>query len=148
VLGADTIVVLDKKILGKPQNAQDALGTLLELSNKEHQVLTGCTLIDPDTPDPHSFTALSRVYIGPQPLNVLQAYVESGEPLDKAGSYAIQGVGSFLVESITGSFSNVVGLPLSELTKLLQKTGVIAPLSSSHGHRTRPKTGHDVPAWS
>ena len=128
VLGADTAVILGDDILGKPCNAQDALATLQRLSGTDHEVVTGCALIDPDARETHTFTAHSTVHMGVHSLDVLQAYVASGEPLDKAGSYAIQGVGSFLVESVSGSYTNVVGLPLHALTKLLQRTGVITPV--------------------
>ncbi|MFO7718343.1 MAG: Maf family protein [Thermodesulfobacteriota bacterium] len=127
VLGADTAVTLDHDILGKPQNAQEALMTLQRLSGVEHTVITGCALVDPDTHETHTLSAESTVRIGVHPLDVLQAYVASGEPLDKAGSYAIQGVGGFLVDSVCGSYTNVVGLPLYALTQLLQRTGIITP---------------------
>lgn len=127
VLGADTAVILEQDILGKPKDAQEALRTLQRLNGVEHTVITGCALIDPDAHETHTLSAHTTVRFGVHSLDVLQAYVASGEPLDKAGSYAIQGIGGFLVDSVCGSSTNVVGLPLYALTQLLLRTGILTP---------------------
>jgi len=120
VLGADTIVVIGDEILGKPKDNNDAFDMLSKLSGKEHQVVTGLALIDTKT----NITRIAHetTYIRFRELSsdMIRDYINSGETQDKAGSYAIQGIGAVLVEEIRGCYSNVVGLPLPKLNKMLE----------------------------
>lgn len=133
VLAADTIVSLGPEIFGKPSNAEQALNMLKKLSGKTHLVTTALSLILPHGSTQaatmtHRTQRLHRsttVSFYPWPEALLQAYVATGEPMDKAGAYAIQGQGAFLVEHIEGSWSTVVGLPLTELMALLLKEKII-----------------------
>lgn len=112
VVAADTVVVVDGQILGKPKDAEDATRMLRMLSGKEHLVITGLcikgrdTIIDVET---------TRVWFTELTLREIREYVASGEPMDKAGGYAIQGLASKFVERIEGSYSNVVGLPVAKV---------------------------------
>ncbi len=126
VLGADTMVVLNGEIIGQPADPQDALRILQQLAGQQHRVITGVVLVDPEGREFESVVT-SLVAIKTQPLQKLKAYIETGEPLDKAGAYAIQGEGSFLVESWDGSFSNIVGLPLESLRELCEQAGLPLP---------------------
>ncbi|MGP0628377.1 Maf family protein [Nitrospina sp. 32_T5] len=122
VLGADTIVVLEDRLLGKPQNVKDAEAMLNELSGRAHRVITGVALIDPE--GVHSGHAeVSTVLIKKLDLETIRRYIEGGEPMDKAGAYAIQGVGAELVESWSGSWTNIVGLPVEAVSRLLKQAG-------------------------
>ena len=132
VVAADTIVVIDGDILGKPNDADESLSMLERLSGREHTVITAVGMLVPDVSSnarsdarPVEFFCSSRVRFHPWPRDILAAYAHSGEPLDKAGAYAVQGLGAFLVAEIHGSWSNVVGLPLTELTETLLRLGVI-----------------------
>ncbi|WP_342623181.1 Maf family protein [Pseudomonas alkylphenolica] len=117
VLGADTAVVLDGQILGKPVDRDDALAMLAVLSGREHQVLTAVAVADQQRC--LSVCVASQVRFRPISSEEAQAYWASGEPLDKAGAYAIQGLGAVFVQRLEGSYSAVVGLPLSETAELL-----------------------------
>ncbi|MEF9900956.1 MAG: Maf family protein [Pseudomonas sp.] len=117
VLGADTAVVLDGQILGKPVDREDALAMLAALSGREHNVLTAVALADQQRC--LSVCVASQVRFRTISRQEAEAYWASGEPLDKAGSYAIQGLGAIFVQRIEGSYSAVVGLPLSETAALL-----------------------------
>jgi septum formation protein len=130
ILAADTIVVLDEEIMGKPESENDAMLMLTRLVNNTHHVITGCALMAPDQKEPSVFHAKTRVTMGPQPLEALLAYAHCGEPMDKAGAYAIQGVGGFLVSEISGSYTNVVGLPLVEVVEVLGSWGAVVPSQS------------------
>lgn len=128
ILAADTIVVLNGRILGKPQDADHALVMLRQLAGNTHHVLTACVLHPPLATTPAAcFSVSSEVSMWDCPEDALKAYAHCGEPLDKAGAYAVQGRGAFLVRSLTGSWSNVVGLPLTEVTQALLAAGCIAP---------------------
>ena len=118
VIGADTLVVLENKTIGKPTDAEDARQILGELSGQEHKVITGVTVVHSKV---FSAASVSHVRIKTLAPNEIHSYVESGEPMDKAGAYAIQGKGFFLVESYDGPYSNIVGLPIDLLKDLLQK---------------------------
>ena len=118
VIGADTMVVLENKIIGKPADAQNARQILRQLSGQEHKVITGVTVAHSKI---FSAVSISNVRIKALTPNEINSYVESGEPLDKAGAYAIQGEGSFLIESYRGSYSNIIGLPMGLLKDLLRK---------------------------
>jgi septum formation protein len=122
VLGADTAVVCDDRILGKPADANDAMAMLRLLSGREHRVLTGIALLGKHTQTAVSDTAVSFRIIEPDEA---AAYWAGGEPRDKAGAYAIQGQGALFVERLTGSYSGVVGLPLFETAALLAQEGVL-----------------------
>lgn len=126
VLAADTIVVLDQDILGKPRDVADACAMLARLSGRIHQVVTGCCLIRPQDGE-RCFAVSSDVTMRRSTRAELAAYAATGEPLDKAGAYAIQGLGGFLVRRVEGSYTNVVGLPLSRVLEALLEWGVIVP---------------------
>ena len=113
VLAADTIVVRDDAVLGKPSDAAEAAAMLRSLSGRRHHVITGWALRGPSGGS--SGTVTTAVRFRPLPEPVIARYVATGEPLDKAGAYGIQGVGAMLVRSIEGSYTNVVGLPLVEV---------------------------------
>ena len=121
VLAADTAVILRSVIMGKPKDQDDALSMLTQLSGKTHQVYSAISLRGRE----HS-QAVSITEVTFRRLTELEMlyYWHSGEPVDKAGSYAIQGMGAMFVESIKGSFSGVVGLPLFETAELLSKQGI------------------------
>ena len=118
VIGADTMVVLENKIIGKPTDAENARQILRQLSGQEHKVITGVAVVHSKI---FSAVSISHVRIKVLTPNEINSYVESGEPMDKAGAYAIQGKGSFLIESYSGSYSNIIGLPMGLLKDLLQK---------------------------
>jgi septum formation protein len=126
VLGADTMVVLDQEIIGQPTDGEDAYHILSKLMGKQHRVITGVVLITPETQE-YETAVVSTVSIKTVSENEIRSYIATGEPLDKAGAYAIQGKGSFLVESWEGSYSNIVGLPLETLTDLFQQAGFPVP---------------------
>jgi len=126
VLGADTMVVLDQEIIGQPKDEEDACRILSKLAGKQHRVITGVTLITPDAEE-YKIAVVSTVFIKSVSEDQIRSYIETGEPLDKAGAYAIQGEGSFLVESWEGSHSNIIGLPLEALTDLFQQAGFPVP---------------------
>jgi len=117
VLGADTEVVCDGRILGKPRDAADARAMLSGLAGREHEVVTGLCLARGTRL--HSAVERTSVRFAPMNAQELSWYAATGEPLDKAGAYAVQGYGALFVEAIEGSYSNVVGLPLSYLKHLL-----------------------------
>lgn len=123
VLGADTMVVLDLEIIGQPADEEDAFRILSRLAGRKHRVVTGVVLIEPDGAE-HEAVVSSPVTIKNASAEEIRSYIATGEPMDKAGAYAIQGEGSFLVESWEGSYSNIVGLPLEALEKLLQAAGI------------------------
>lgn len=132
VVAADTIVVLHEEsgpvILGKPKSREEALAMLLHLQGRTHTVYTGCCLIwlSPDEePRVDLFHDAADVTFAQWPEDVLRAYVATGECDDKAGSYAIQGLGTFLVERITGQWSTIVGLPVQEVARRLLEGGGI-----------------------
>lgn len=122
VLGADTAVVLDGRILGKPESREHALAMLADLAGREHQVLTAVALNDGQRC--LSVCVASAVRFRPITNAEAARYWASGEPLDKAGGYAIQGLGAVFVTGLAGSYSAVVGLPLSETADLLGQFGI------------------------
>jgi septum formation protein len=130
-LGADTVVVLNKTILGKPRDHEEARSMLLCLNGKEHKVITGFCLLDPLGRLAHLDAVETLVRFKHLAKEEIEAYIATGEPLGKAGSYAIQGIGAFMVEGITGSYTNVVGLPICALVKALLAKGALKtfPLS-------------------
>ena len=124
VLGADTIVVVEGRVLGKPSGAGEAATMLRELRGRSHDVMTGVALVDAATGGEAVRTVTSRVSMRAYSDAEIDAYVATEEPLDKAGAYAIQGAGGTLVEALEGSWSNVVGLPLEATAALLRRFGV------------------------
>jgi len=121
VLAADTTVVLDDRILGKPRDRDDATATLALLSGRSHEVLTAVAVVDTARAE----TAVNRSIVRFRPLesHEIEAYWRSGEPADKAGAYAIQGIGAIFVEELRGSYSGVMGLPLFETARILSTFG-------------------------
>lgn len=126
VIGADTLVVLDEKIIGKPTDPDDAERILTRISGRPHQVITGVAVINPES---QSFTdaTASTVQIKTLTREEIRAYIKTGEPMDKAGAYAIQGQGAFMVTSWSGPFDNIVGLPVDSLRTLLREAGYRHP---------------------
>ena len=121
ILGADTIVVLNATILGKPKDKEDAFRMLKKLSGKEHEVYTGISLVDKNRGKVLSGFQLTKVKFNRLKDKEIKDYIDTGEPLDKAGAYGIQGMGNFLVEKTEGDLDNVIGLPLRKLAELLKK---------------------------
>jgi septum formation protein len=119
ILGADTIVLHKKNILGKPKDKDDAKRMLSMLSNSEHDILSGVCLID--MPSKKKLLRFCRTFIRMRPVTEreIEEYVESGESMDKAGAYAIQGEGKKFIDKIEGSYSNVVGLPLETVKEMI-----------------------------
>jgi septum formation protein len=127
VIGSDTIVAVDGEILGKPRDEADAIGMLSRLSGRTHDVFTGvCCIGMPDGPTVVDYRR-TAVRMRKLTEEQIRRYVASGEPLDKAGGYGIQGLGSVLVDSIEGCYFTVVGLPLSLLASQLEHFGVSLP---------------------
>lgn len=126
VLGADSVVAVADRILGKPADAAAAARMLRLLSGRTHQVVTGCALFAPER-EPAIFAVSTAVTMAVLPEALIAAYVATGEPMDKAGAYAIQGRAAAFVTGIAGSYTNVVGLPLAEVVGVLGSWGVIAP---------------------
>ncbi len=125
IIAADTIVCLDDFILGKPKNTEEAFEMLSRLSGQEHFVITGLSIhhFEKETAGHQAVeTVVKMKSLTPVEM---RWYVNTGEPFDKAGGYAIQGIGSFMIERIRGSYTNVVGLPLCELIEMLNRLGVI-----------------------
>lgn len=125
IIAADTIVVQQDKILGKPSSPDDVLPALMFLNGKKHQVITAYAILDNKTGDIIQNSISTEVEFFELPEVQLKRYAESTEPLDKAGSYSIQGVGTFLVKSIKGSYNNVVGLPVEYLIQDLAEKNYI-----------------------
>ena len=119
VLGADTIVVLDNEILGKPKNKENAFSILKKLSGRTHEVYTGVTLINKSTGKIVSNYDVTKVKFNQLNEQKISDYIATSEPMDKAGAYGIQGMGSFLVDQIEGSLDNVIGLPTEMLQEML-----------------------------
>ena len=123
LLGADTVVVHNSQVLGKPKNEQDAFNILNQLSGQVHDVITGFCLFDLTTKRlilDHDITSVKFKTLSEK---VIHDYIQTGEPMDKAGSYGIQGQGKEFVESFDGSFLNVVGLPIEKIEKVIERNG-------------------------
>lgn len=118
VLAADTVVAYDGKILGKPKNEADAFRMLKALSGNAHEVYTGVTIID-NNGDINTFSECTEVVMYNNSDELINAYIATREPMDKAGAYGIQGKGAVLIESIKGDYNNVVGLPLARVCREL-----------------------------
>ncbi len=135
VLGADTVVVVDGEILGKPSDAADAARMLRRLSGREHQVITGVCLVVGGQPSVASETTL--VTVSEITDQDIADYVASGEPTDKAGGYAIQGIASRWIPRIEGDYSNVVGLPVALVFRMLRELEISSQFSVLSSQKTR-----------
>jgi septum formation protein len=124
-IGSDTIVLRDQAILNKPEDAAEAMAMLSSLSGRRHQVLSGYAVFDRQTCDFEDGVVTTEVEFRELTAQQLEGYIATGEPMDKAGAYAIQGIGAFMVRRIEGSYSSVVGLPLCEVLEALEKLGAV-----------------------
>jgi septum formation protein len=124
IIAADTFIVLRKKIMGKPHTKKEAERMLRLLNGRAHSVISGFTILDTETNRKISRSVETKVFFRKLTRKEIHAYLESGEPLDKAGAYAIQGLGSAIVRKIEGDYFNVVGLPISSLVEDLKKFGI------------------------
>lgn len=125
ILGADTIVVIDHCILGKPQDKGDARRMLTALSGREHEVITGVSLLNPSGAEVFHRAVRSVVTVKKLTAVEINAYLATGEPFDKAGGYAIQGIAAFMIKGIRGSYTNIVGLPVYEVISALKDAGAL-----------------------
>ena len=123
VLAADTLVVIESELLGKPEDPADARRMLERIAGREHTVLTGVALEEPGRNRRTAAVASSRVRMAALSRAEIDWYVGTGEPLDKAGSYAVQGLGALFVEEVFGNYTNVVGLPLPLTYRLFRELG-------------------------
>ncbi len=124
VIGADTVVLVGKRIIGKPKDTKDAIKTLKLLSRKPQWVYTGVVVIDIENNTIFKAYEKTKVYLYPMTDKDIKGYIRKAHTLDKAGSFDIQGAGAGFVKHIEGSYSNVVGLPLGKLAKMLQTAGI------------------------
>ena len=125
IIGADTIVVLGGEILGKPKDEEEAFAMLSQLSGRVHKVFTGFCVLDASDGSEYSEAVESKVRFKHLTPEEIRGYIKTGEPMDKAGAYAVQGRGSYMIKEIQGSYTNVVGLPLCELFEVLARIGAI-----------------------
>ena len=126
VIGADTVVVIKNKILGKPKNERDAFNMLKYLSGKWHKVITGYCVLNASKNVIYRDAVETRVYLRDLTEDEIARYIKTSEPFDKAGSYAVQGKGGYMVKEIKGSYANVVGLPICEVAEALLSLGVLS----------------------
>jgi septum formation protein len=126
VIGADTVVVLKGKILGKPKNDRDAFNMLKVLSGKWHRVITGYCVLNISRNITYRDAVETKVYVRDLSDDEIKRYIKTSEPFDKAGSYAVQGKGGYMVKEIKGSYANVVGLPICEVAEALLSLGVLS----------------------
>lgn len=124
VLAADTVVYVDGEVLEKPLSRSDAIRMLSTIAGREHIVYTGVALRNLEQDYADTRVLASKVRMIPLTNKEIEWYVDTGEPMDKAGAYAIQGIGAMFIESVDGSYSNVVGLPLSEVFAMLKRAGL------------------------
>jgi len=124
VIGADTVVELDGEILGKPPGADGAREMLARLAGRTHRLVTGLAIVDSANGFAYDGTEQTLVRMRPLSASEIEAYVTSGEPLDKSGAYELQGLGATIIDRIEGDFSNVVGLPMAHLARALTQFGV------------------------
>ena len=134
VIGADTIVVVDNEILGKPMDEEDAGRMLNRISGRVHHVFTAFCISQPKNIILHSEIVDTKVVVKTLEPVEIEGYIKSEEPMDKAGAYGIQGIGAFMIKGIEGSYTNVVGLPLVEVLEALKKLGALG-LFSGDGFR-------------
>jgi len=143
VIAADTMVVCKGRILGKPVDDRDAFAMLSLLSGTEHEVITGLCVLDTATGRREAEFELTRVFFRELDTEEIEAYIASGEPMDKAGAYGIQGMAAIFVAGLEGCYYNVVGLPLSRLYLMLKRQGLYL-LESGLGERIQDR--HQGPA--
>jgi septum formation protein len=124
-IGSDTIVLRDDSILGKPRDAAEAAAMLRTLSGRRHRVLSGYAVFDRQSGATVSGAVATAVRFKELTEEEIAGYIATGEPFDKAGAYAIQGIGVFMVLGIEGSYTNVVGLPLCEVVEVLERLGAV-----------------------
>ena len=124
IISADTIVVLNSRVFGKPRSRKEAKEMLKALSGKAHTVITGYTIMDTGSGEELSGSVKSKVFFKVLSEREIDAYIKSGEPLDKAGAYGVQGLGAVIVRRIEGDFFNVMGLPLNSLAESLKNFGI------------------------
>jgi septum formation protein len=124
IIAADTFIVFRNYLLGKPHTDSEALRMLILLNGRVHSVVTGYTVLDTRTGKKSSCSAETKVWFRKMTIDELRAYVKTGEPLDKAGAYAIQGIGSLIIKKIEGDYFNVIGLPVASLAETLKKFGI------------------------
>jgi septum formation protein len=127
LVGADTIVVVNNTILGKPENTAHAATMLHTLQGNKHKVFTGITLIDTNSGKEITTYEGTQVWMKALDSEQIERYIATGEPMDKAGSYGIQGIGATLIHRLEGDYFNVVGLPLSKLADQLKEFGIFIP---------------------
>lgn len=133
VIGADTIVMVGSDLMEKPQSPDDARRMLGRLSGAVHQVYTGFSVINQNNGHVHAETVRSDVTFKSLSASEIEWYVHTDEPYDKAGAYAIQGLGSSLVKAVNGSYTNVVGLPVCEVIDYLLRNGILRRTASDDG---------------
>ncbi|MGL4345886.1 MAG: Maf family protein [Cellulosilyticaceae bacterium] len=125
IVGCDTVVVCEGKILGKPKDEEDATVMLMQLSGKTHQVLTGACLMHEGLGEVHSFVEATKVHFKHMTTEEIAYYVATKEPMDKAGAYGIQGYASVFIQGIEGDYYNVMGLPVHRLYEILKKLNLL-----------------------
>lgn len=125
IIGADTAVVVGDAILGKPSDAKEAIDMLNKISGRTHSVLTAFSIVEPKNCILHSEVVTTMVDVKTLEPQEIQGYIKTGEPMDKAGAYGIQGIGAFMIKRISGSYTNVVGLPLVEVLEAIKKLGAL-----------------------
>lgn len=124
IIGADTVVVIDDHILGKPKNNEEAFQMLSKLSGRTHKVITAIAVIDNELKLNMTEHVISEVTFREISSEEIIEYIKTGEPTDKAGAYAIQGIGSKFISSISGCYENIVGLSITKLAEMLLSTGI------------------------
>jgi septum formation protein len=130
-IGSDTVVVRGEVVLGKPADASEATGMLASLSGRSHRVISGYAVLDRQSGRMLSDVVTTRVFFKDLTSREIEGYIATGEPFDKAGAYAIQGIGAFMIPRIEGSYTNVVGLPLCAVISALEELGAIEMFGSS-----------------
>lgn len=133
-IGSDTVVVRDATILGKPVDAHDAATMLRSLSNRSHRVISGYAVIDRVSGQEFAAAVTTMVRFRELTEREIQGYIATGEPFGKAGAYAIQGIGAFMIPAIEGSYTNVVGLPLCEVVETLERMGAVRLFETERPH--------------
>lgn len=124
IIGADTVVAADGQILGKPKSREDAVHMLGMLQGRDHEVITGVTVILKNSGKVLNFAEMTKVHVFPMTRTQIENYADSGEPMDKAGAYGIQGLFAVYVSGIEGDYNNVVGLPIGRLYQEVLSAGV------------------------
>jgi len=138
VIGSDTVIEIEGKLLGKPENIEEAKTMLRDLRGKYHQVHTGVAVIQFSSNYSIDFVETAQVWIKPFEEKTLQNYLDTEESLGKAGAYSIQGEGAQLIERIEGDYPTIVGLPLWRIAKILEQQGVVMPNAVEDIYRLKP----------